>query len=82
MSKRTEELLAATSLLDDLDKTRLELLDGRDMVGQDTHLTRLGWDIHLYAVVSSVWQFVAYPHIFLIHSYRYSAGRTYTSWDL
>ena len=35
---RQEELLAAAALLDDLDKSGLQLLDGRDVVGQDTHL--------------------------------------------
>lgn len=51
---RTEELLAATALLNDLNKTWLELLDGRHVAGEDTHLSRLGWDVHLYAVLPSV----------------------------
>lgn len=46
---RTEELLGTAGLLDDLDNAGLELLDGRDVAGEDTHLTALGGDVHLYA---------------------------------
>lgn len=37
--KRTEELLAAAALLDNLNQTGLELLNGRDVVGENTHLS-------------------------------------------
>ena len=45
-SARTEELLGA-GLLDDLDDAGLDLLDGGNVVGEDTHLTRLGGDVDL-----------------------------------
>lgn len=44
---RTEELLGGTALLDDLDETGLELLNGGNVVGEDTHLTGLGGDVDL-----------------------------------
>lgn len=43
----TEERLGAAVLLDDLDDTGLELLNGGNVVGEDTHLTRLGGDVDL-----------------------------------
>lgn len=46
----TEELLAAAGLLNNLNKTWLQLLDRRNVVGEDTHLSRLGWKVDLYAV--------------------------------
>jgi hypothetical protein len=45
--KRTEELLAAATLLNDLDQTRLQLLNRRDVLSEDTHLSGLGGDIDL-----------------------------------
>lgn len=51
---RTEELLAAARLLDDLNETRLQLLDGWNVVGENTHLSGLGWDVDLHTVLSSV----------------------------
>lgn len=53
VSQRTEELLAATALLNDLNKTWLKLLDGRNVAGKNTHLSGLGWDVHLHAVSPS-----------------------------
>jgi hypothetical protein len=47
---RTEELLGATALLDDLHQTGLQLLNGWDVVGEDTHLSGLGGDVNLDAV--------------------------------
>lgn len=47
----TEELLAGTALLHDLNETGLELLDGGDVVGENTHLTRLSGDVDLDTVV-------------------------------
>lgn len=44
---RTEELLGATRLLNNLDQTRLELLNRGNVVGKDTHLARLGGDVDL-----------------------------------
>lgn len=44
---RTEEGLGAAALLDDLDDTRLELLDRGNVVGEDTHVTRLGGNVDL-----------------------------------
>lgn len=51
--RRTEELLAATALLDDLDETRLQLLDAGDVVRQNTHLTGLRGDVDLDTVSKS-----------------------------
>lgn len=44
---RTEELLAGTVLLDDLNQTGLQLLDGGHVVREDTHLSGLGGDVDL-----------------------------------
>lgn len=43
----TEESLAGAAVLDDLDHAGLQLLNGRDVVGQDTHISRLGGDVDL-----------------------------------
>ena len=51
---RTEELLAATLLLDDLNQARLQLLDRRNVRGEDTHIARLGGDVDLNTVRHSV----------------------------
>lgn len=50
MSGRTEELLVGTTLLNDLNKTRLQLLNGRNVVGEDTHFSGLGGDVDLDTV--------------------------------
>lgn len=42
-----EELLGATGLLNDLDQSWLELLDGWDVVGENTHLSGVGGDVDL-----------------------------------
>lgn len=44
---RTEELLGAATLLDDLDKAGLELLDRGNVVRQDAHLAGLRGDVDL-----------------------------------
>lgn len=44
---RKEELLVGTTLLNDLNKTRLQLLNGRNVVGEDTHFSGLGGDVDL-----------------------------------
>lgn len=46
-STRKEEGLGAAVLLNDLDDTRLELLNGGDVVGEDTHVARFGGDVDL-----------------------------------
>jgi hypothetical protein len=51
---RTEELLAWAALLDDLDESWLQLLDGWNVAGEDTHLTGLGWDVDLDDVLGLV----------------------------
>ena len=51
-SARKEELLVAAGLLDDLDQTRLQLLDGRNVIGEDTHITGLGGKVDLDAAQS------------------------------
>lgn len=53
MSGRTEETLAA-ALLDDLNDTGLQLLNRRDVVGEDTHLTGLGGDVDLDGILGLV----------------------------
>lgn len=50
----TEELLAAAALLDDLDQTGLQLLDGGDVVGEDTHLSGLGGEVDLDDILGLV----------------------------
>ena len=45
----TEELLAPTTLLNDLNKPRLQLLNGRYVVGKDTHVSRLSRYVDLDA---------------------------------
>lgn len=49
-STRQEELLAAAALLNDLDESGLQLLDGRHVVGQDTHLTGFRGEVDLDTV--------------------------------
>ncbi len=44
---RTEELLAAAALLNDLDQAGLQLLDGGNVVGEDTHLSGFRGDVDL-----------------------------------
>ena len=48
-STRQEELLAAALLFNNLDQTRLQLLDGGDVVGQDTHVTGFRGQVDLDA---------------------------------
>ena len=48
---RTEVLLGGATLLNNLNETRLQLLDGGNVVGKDTHLTRLSGDVDLDTVV-------------------------------
>ena len=49
---RTEVLLGGTALLEDLDETGLELLDGGNVVGEDTHLTGGGGNVDLGTVIA------------------------------
>lgn len=58
--KRTEELLASSSLLNDLDEAGTELLDGRNVLGEHTHLSGLGWDVDLDTVFAKHQPSVAY----------------------
>lgn len=51
MVGHTEELLAGTAFLHDLNETGLKLLDGGNVVGKDTHLTGLSGDVDLDTVV-------------------------------
>ena len=51
---RKEELLAATSLLNDLDQSWLELLDAWDVVGEDTHLSGVGGNVDLDNILGVV----------------------------
>lgn len=52
--QRTEELLAAAALLDNLDQAGLQLLNGGDVVGEDTHLSRLGGQVDLDNILGLV----------------------------
>lgn len=56
---RTEVLLGGTALLKDLDETGLELLDGGNVVGEDTHLTGGGGNVDLGTVIAEVGQYLA-----------------------
>ena len=49
---RTEVLLGGAALLEDFDETGLELLDGGNVVGEDTHLTGGGGDVDLGPVIA------------------------------
>lgn len=51
-STREEELLVAAGLLDDLDQTGLQLLNGSNVVGENTHVTGLGGKVDLDAAQS------------------------------
>lgn len=48
--QRTEELFAATTLLNDLDQTGLQLFDRRDVLCEDTHFSGLGGNVNLDTV--------------------------------
>lgn len=48
----TEELLAGAALLHNLNETGLELLNGGNVVGEDTHLTGLSGDVDLDTFLS------------------------------
>jgi hypothetical protein len=60
-STRQEELLVAAVLLDDLDQTGLQLLNGGNVVGEDTHITGLGGKVNLDAA-ESVMSVIARSH--------------------
>jgi hypothetical protein len=51
---RTEELLAATALFDDLNQTRLQLLNRGNVVGEDTHFSGLGGNVDLDDILGLV----------------------------
>jgi hypothetical protein len=44
---RTEELFASATLLNNLDESRLQLLDRWDVVCKDTHFARLSGNVDL-----------------------------------
>lgn len=50
--RRTEELLAAGGLLDNLNETGSQLLDGGNVAGEDTHVTSLSGNVDLNTVES------------------------------
>lgn len=50
MALLTEELLAATRLLNDLHEAGLQLLNGWDVLCEDTHLSRFGRNVDLHAI--------------------------------
>ena len=51
---RTEERLGAAGLLDDLNQTGLQLLNRRNVVGEDTHGARLGLEVDLDDILGLV----------------------------
>lgn len=51
---RTEELLAATGLFNDLNQAGLKLLDRRNVVGEDTHFSGLGGHVDLDNILGLV----------------------------
>ena len=76
-SAREEELLAAAALLDDLNESGLQLLDGRNVVGQDTHLAGFRGEVDLDAAI--------WIRQYSLAETEFGAGgpaETYTSWDL
>jgi hypothetical protein len=73
-AKRTEELFAATALLDDLDEAGFELFDRGYMLSEDAHLARLGWDVDLdterypgSAVCSCIKPDAAFSEVGIVH---------------
>lgn len=48
LRRHTEELLAAAAVFNNLDQAGLQLLDGGDVVGEDTHLSGLGGNVDLH----------------------------------
>lgn len=64
----TEKLLATGALLNDLDQSRLELLDRRDVVGEEAHLSGLGGDVDLDDVVGGV-DLLYVSHTLAIYSF-------------
>lgn len=52
--KRTEELLVAAALLNNLDQAGLQLLDGGDVVCEDTHISGLGGQVDLDDILGLV----------------------------
>jgi hypothetical protein len=76
--KRTEELLAAGGLLDNLNETGSQLLDGGNVAGEDTHVTSLGGNVDLNTVgsASQSSSFACDGGI------RENCGDSYTSCDL
>lgn len=51
---RTEERLIASALLDNLHEAGSQLLDRRDVVGENTHITRFSGDVDLDAMSPKV----------------------------
>ena len=71
----TEELFASTALLDDLNQPWLQLLNCGNVVGENTHLSRLGRYVDLHTKLDAV------SRIALTVG-RGAVGETYTSVDL
>ena len=42
-------MLASSGLLNDIDDAWAELLNGRNVIGENTHISRLGWNVYLVA---------------------------------
>jgi len=72
----TKELLASTGLLDDLNQSRLQLFDGGNGVGENTHLSGLGGDIDLHTVR------LVSPFCCIGGRQSFEGVATYTSMDL
>lgn len=53
-SSRKEELLGGSGLLDHLDQSWLKLLNGWDVVGEDTHLSGVGGNVDLDDILGGV----------------------------
>lgn len=65
---RTEKLLAAGALLNNLNQSRLELLDRGDVVGEETHLSGLGGEVDLDDVLRGV-DLLQLSHLSAIYSF-------------
>jgi hypothetical protein len=55
---RTEVLLGGAVLLENLNETGLQLLNGGNVVGKDTHLTGGGGEVDLGTVIAKVGQYL------------------------
>ena len=78
----TEELFGSAALFDDLDKAWLQLLNGGDVIGKDTHFSRFSRNIDLDTIVHSPGKLSVLQHRMDREGNGRIEGETYTSVDL